>query len=381
MKLQWYHWFLVISFTGGIYVGCADVKFDKQPSPSCQAAADNCTPGAKKETYNYDVEIGFPQVDILFVNDNSASMSTEQRKLAQRFANFIQALSAESVDYRIGITTTDISSEKNPPRAINKQGALQDGKLITFANGEHFLTPRSGTLQRQVELFNEQIERKETKNCDDFITGWTATQGTNYTQAYLENCPSQDERGIYAANLVVNNNPNDFIRPKANFALIIVSDEDVRSQLYYYGYEEYLLEDRDQPSTFVNSFRQKYSGKKLTTYPIIVATEACKSLQDRQVNGVRSSYGLKYDDLVNITGGVVGDICAGDYTAQLGRISSNIVEKISSVDLNCASPLDLEITFSGSSQDLPFTIEGKKVKFERSLPAGTRLNLRYSCSN
>mgnify|MGYP000738785930 CR=1 FL=1 len=379
--MKWFRWILVISFTGGIYVGCADVKFNKEPSDSCVAVGpDDCKVGGNKETYDYDLEIGFPQVDILFVNDNSASMTTEQKKLAQRFANFIQALNTQAIDYRIAITTTDISSEKNPAREINKQGALQDGKLIKFSNGEYFLTSRSGTLARQVELFNEQIARPETKQCDDFITNWTATaSGTTYSQAYLENCPSQDERGIYAANLVAKNNPESFLREKAKFALIIVSDEDERSQLYYYNYDNFLLEPQDDPRGFVNAFRSKYPQKSIATYPIIVATESCKTQQDNQVHGVRSSYGLKYDELVNITGGVVGDICSANYTNQLGKISASILEKINSVELNCTSPIDLKIEFSGTSKDLPYTIEGKSVKFSKDLPAGTRLHLNYSC--
>jgi hypothetical protein len=45
--------------------------------------------------------------DILFVVDNSCSMSQEQASLAVNFASFIQIVEAIDIDYHIGVTTTD----------------------------------------------------------------------------------------------------------------------------------------------------------------------------------------------------------------------------------------------------------------------------------
>ncbi len=48
------------------------------------------------------------KVDVLLVIDNSGSMGEEQANLAANFGPFIEQLEGAGVDYRIGITTTDL---------------------------------------------------------------------------------------------------------------------------------------------------------------------------------------------------------------------------------------------------------------------------------
>ncbi len=49
--------------------------------------------------------------DILFVVDNSCSMSQEQSSLAVNFASFIQIVDAIDINYHIGVTTTDTGDD------------------------------------------------------------------------------------------------------------------------------------------------------------------------------------------------------------------------------------------------------------------------------
>jgi len=51
--------------------------------------------------------LGPPQVDILFVADNSGSMGEEQGKIGAGFDTLITLLESAGVGYRIGVTTTD----------------------------------------------------------------------------------------------------------------------------------------------------------------------------------------------------------------------------------------------------------------------------------
>lgn len=59
-------------------------------------------------------------VDVLIVVDNSGSMVEEQAKLASNFQAFIQYFSDVEVDYQIGVTTTDMTSD-------GERGRLQGG--------------------------------------------------------------------------------------------------------------------------------------------------------------------------------------------------------------------------------------------------------------
>src|SRR5436190_127957 len=122
-----------------VYVACAPVNFGANNEPP-DGFANLCVSTPSACAYDYKITIGGPKVDILFVNDNSASMSFEQKALAARFDGFIQNLDSKKVDYRIAITTTDIQDNTNEPRTINGNGNLQNGKLISFGTGTTYLT-------------------------------------------------------------------------------------------------------------------------------------------------------------------------------------------------------------------------------------------------
>jgi hypothetical protein len=315
-------------------------------------------------------------------------MSFEQKHLADRLSNFVQNLENQHADYRIAITTTDISaSANNPPRSINQNGALQDGHLIQFDNKEYFLTTNSGTIAQKDQWFKTALVRQETLNCENFILGWSGSRGTDaYANAYNQNCPSADERGVYAANLVVKNNPNGFIRKDAHLAIIFLSDEDERSQLYYNNTPGFALEDYDQPDTLISNVTSVYgSGKLLSGHSIVTTMASCLSTQNSQmvVNGtalVSGSYGWDYAKVSQKTNGVIGDICASDYTGQLGQISTNILDRINSLPLACDNPTDLVVTVSGQA-GITHTVSGKELKFNTQLAPGATVNLKYSCES
>ena len=112
-------------------------------------------------------------------------------------------------------------------------------------------------------------------------------------------------------------------------------------------------------------------------------SETCKNIQGNQivVNGsgvVSGSYGHVYKQASNITQGVIGDICASDYTAQLGQISTNILNRINSVALACDAPADLVVTIVGQP-GVTYTISGREVKFSSQLSPGTSVKVKYSC--
>ena len=52
------------------------------------------------------------QVDILWVVDNSLSMGNEQEELIERFKDFIASMDSSSMEWHVGIITTDASKAK-----------------------------------------------------------------------------------------------------------------------------------------------------------------------------------------------------------------------------------------------------------------------------
>lgn len=365
----------VISFFVGLYVGCSPVKFSLDDS-KCKDSG--CVVENGKYSFNYTQTAGRGKVDILIVNDNSASMSFEQARLAPRFQNFITELDNQKIDYRIAMTTTDVSGSKG-------------GALIYFKEGTPFITPNHSD---RFSLFNSTIQRPETLSCEKFIANWirnnngslSSIESSAYSQAYAQNCPSGDERGIYAANLVVKNNPSSFIRGDAHLAVIFLSDEDERSGLYTSN--GYTLDQMDQPSYLINNVKSSLGSDKfssLSVHAIVVKDNACLAQQNNQTLDnyspttglVKGSVGKAYLEFTNAGWGMAADICSSDYTSQLGQIRSKISDRIKDIVLNCSNPIDLIVTVSGSP--VGHYVEGKTLKFNQYLSPGTSVSLSYKC--
>ena len=74
------------------------------PTVEAEQAAEGVLESTYEETFDQD-EID--SVDILFVVDNSCSMSGQQTQLANNFDTFMNVFQASGIDYNIGFITTD----------------------------------------------------------------------------------------------------------------------------------------------------------------------------------------------------------------------------------------------------------------------------------
>jgi hypothetical protein len=74
------------------------------------------------------VQVTTPEVDILWVVDNSSSMGPYQDALAQNFPDFMDFFLGSGLDYHIGVVSTDMQRQD------------QKGKLVEASTGERFIT-------------------------------------------------------------------------------------------------------------------------------------------------------------------------------------------------------------------------------------------------
>ena len=384
------------------WVACAPKTFSKDPTvDKCQNFAEACISSGGKDWFDYSKTANGGLVDILFVDDNSGSMSFEQAHMADRFSSFLSQLDGRSIDYRIGIITSDVSTAaarsiypdsanfwttNNDARTINQNGSLQDGNLVPFNGAGSFVT---STTPNKEQLFANTIKRPETTQCENFLRQYPNSQPP--AQGIIDNCPSGDERGIFAANLFFDKNPSSFIRPNAHLAVVFLSDEDERSNYQLYATDPgFALSAYDQPETLLNKITSAYSGKTASFHAIIVKDAACAAIQSQQLgpngtygttfNSVAGSIGYKYGDARRLTNGILGDICANDYGSQLANISANIVDRITDITLACANPGDLTVTLAPPLNTITWTVSGSTLHFSQSLPPGTQVHVRYSCS-
>jgi hypothetical protein len=77
------------------------------------------------------------KIDILFVVDNSGSMADEQAALAAAFPQFVTVIenytnqTGQHLDYRVAITTTDITYSEDVPILGPQVSMWNDGKFVT----------------------------------------------------------------------------------------------------------------------------------------------------------------------------------------------------------------------------------------------------------
>jgi hypothetical protein len=379
---------LFIQFTLGAVFGsviaCSPTKFaqSKNESTLCDGVS-SCVIEAQSINIVQSFKVGSGKVDILFVNDNSASMSKNQVQLGNRFSGFIQALDAKSIDYRIAITTTDLAKVQQEP-------------LVTFENGSKFLTAADAG---RVNLFFNSIVRDETIRCEDVITSAFGTYGVEfpyspgYSTQYAAACPESDTRGIYTANHVVAANSNSFIRSDANLNIILISNDNVRQGA--------AMEEKDKASAFVNMMQQGYPTKQWAFNSIVVKDSTCQQAQtlktasgaivmkkiDQYGNiapAIAGGLGLEYANLSNSAArdvdnnprprGKILDICESSYTSHFANIATQISDESRMFTLKCAPSVAPVITPS----NVPHTWSGDKVVFGRG-SEGISVSIKYSC--
>jgi len=339
---------------GTVFQQCAQGR----PEVQCQVTCDDS--GSCFSDYNYSVQAKAQQTDILFVVDNSASMHPEQIRMSTNFRSFMN--SVRNIDYRIGVTTTDVTaSPNNGPAFYNGNGAWQDGKLLQFDDNRPYLDG-SQDAQTEQDLFDSNVRRDETLNC----------ASRNFAP---EHCPSGDERGIFASVLNLQNNPSQWIRPTGHMAIVILSDEDEGSDGVFID-----PQGRDRPQGFVNHFNKLYPNKSLAVHSIIIrpGDNNCLSAQSAGKLGV---FGNVYAQLTGITGGVLANICAPEYTSSLQDIGES-ASQFREV-LPCQPYQNqVEVSFTpdvGNQVQVIRRLQQREILFNGNVPAGTQINLSFRC--
>lgn len=244
------------------------------------------------------------KVDVLVVIDNSGSMATEQKNMADRFSTFIDQLNG--FDWQVGIVTTDVSSDNS----------LKDGRLVAFADyPKQYIFSSSMDPVLVKEQFGKTIQRSESGSGDE--------QGIKATYRTLERALAP----LQGSNV---NQPNrDLIRNDALLVVLLVTDSNETPP----GGQSEL---RNSPTELFKFVRSSWGSKKNIIFNAIIVQigdSACL-----KVNG-NEAYGYEYTKLASLTGGMTGTVCASDYGSQLSLIGEKTVDQFNALQLDCA-PVD-----------------------------------------
>jgi hypothetical protein len=278
-----------------------------------------------------------PQADVLFVVDNSCSMSEEQSNLGSNLSAFLSFAQSEGIDYQIAVTTTDVGSSGEAGRFVER-------------GGTRIITPQTANAN--------QVFRTN-------VTLGTSGSGT--------------ERGLEAAYLalsdpLINTHNAGFLRQDAALAVIFVSDETDQSTRQVSFYENFLRNIKG----FQNSAMFSASSVVGTTNP------RCTSS-----NG-DADYAPRYIAIANNTGGVVESICAANWGQTLANIGLNSFGLRRQFTLS-SRPVPVTIAVSVNGNAVPNTTAGGQVNWTYDAstnsvsfsaaavpPAGSTITITYA---
>ena len=264
------------------YIESFKEQYEKEQAQIVEVIDDDGSTTGDDGTQTTSVEDSFTQtatslkkLDILWVVDNSGSMSEEQENLGKNFEDFIDKFANLGIDFKMSITTTDTRG-------------TQAGK------------PVSGSLEK---LTSEELVKDKQGFLDDFnnmvqvgINGWGIEKGLKASEEFTRK---------YASN---------HFRENAYFIIIYVSDEEDQSG-----------------KTIQNHFNQLSSWK---SNPGLVKAYSIVDTSSPIYNNQYFESGYKrYKDMSDLTGGYVADI-NDNFSSTLLNIGNNIAELAKSFPLS-----------------------------------------------
>ncbi|MFM7199745.1 MAG: choice-of-anchor D domain-containing protein [Myxococcota bacterium] len=214
------------------------------------------SPGLIRDVFGVDAN---GKVDILFVVDNSGSMSDNQQNLVNNFGRFYKVLQELNLDWQIGVVTTD-------------NGVLQGRTRI--------ITPSTPDIQ-----------------------------GTFSENALVGTAGSGDEKGLEFAyqalsEPLVSSQNRGFLRPDAGLRIITLSDE-----------EDYSSRNVD---FYVSFFQNLKVSPRLVTFNGITGEDAGCNTSCGAADPAR-----RYADAVEATGGITASICTCDFISALEALAAD----------------------------------------------------------
>ncbi len=245
------------------------------------------------------VQASGQEVDVLFVVDNSGSMSDEQDNLSNNFGSFVSTASQWDTDFQIGVVTTDVDANNanagklmGDPRFVTSQNGnvndFEDSvKVGDFGSGtEKGLEAAFRALTAPLALIHKPITECEND----------------------EACPGESkciDSVVDAGKKYCGGYNMEFLREDATLEIVFVSDEEDSS---------------DAALTFYIDFFKSIKGfaneSLFHAHAIVGPNGGCDGA------GGSAADGQRYREVADQTGGKFHSICATDWAQKLEDIGT-----------------------------------------------------------
>ena len=228
-----------------------------------------------------------PKVDLLWVIDNSCSMSEEQTLIGQNLSSFLAFAVAEQIDFQLGVTSTDTGLSDTDP-------TMTGGRLV----------PVDGSRSRILTPWSSRLEHDWAANVA-LGTGGSATE-KGLLAAKMALSPGLIDVADHPGTSTPNDGNLGFLRPDAALSIIFVSDE-----------ADHDSTPTDDYLQFFRSIKGARNDNLFKAHGIISDPVVGCPTDGRDGTGVR------YEEIINRTGGVWESICATDWQETLEVIGNN----------------------------------------------------------
>ena len=311
------------------------------------------------------------KVDILWVVDNSSSMSKEQAYLATNFNMMINALDDAGHDFQTAVTTTDICQDVMPAALEDRVCPVQDGgSRATHLRGSFVGTTGRKILKRGdadlVSKFNSYVNQG--------VDGSSFEHGLKGAQMAI------------AKSLSGENEP--LVRSDAFLAIIVVSDEqddgiglsqvDAYNGHNYYaeGYTRFRFTEDD-----MIGYLRGVKGVGRFSISAITPTrlpngELCSAPHTKPLEE-----GTQYIAAAQKTGGIIQSICETNWGQSLARIGLDLDSQIAQVVLPSAPKVStITVTVNGVfNAGWTYNVGNNAVKFDPGYvpPEGSAIKVSY----
>jgi hypothetical protein len=237
------------------------------------------------------------EVDVLFVVDNSGSMSDEQNSLANNFSSFINAAGVWSTDYRVAVVTTDMEEFNDMAgKFMGQPRFVQSGDISGFQGnvqvGDNGSGTEKGLLAAQTALalpLIGQVDPPQTCNTNDDCSS-----------------PAECVPSVLNAGQSFCGGWNmEFLRKDATLEVVFVSDEEDGSDASLSFYID-----------FLKSLKGFANENLMHAHAIVGDAGGCDG------PGGSADDGARYREVALQTGGKFQSICDSNWAQKLEDIGT-----------------------------------------------------------
>ena len=275
------------------------------------------------DNFTQDGEVA---VDILFVVDNSGSMSSNQTNLKNNFDDFIAVYVGAGVDYHIALITTDDASFV--------------GNIITPAESD------------PAAAFNDQID----------LIGYG---GNPYEKGLWYSYVSTDTGGDASPG-----SSTGFLRESAKLVVVYVSDEPDFSHSTSAG---------GGSSSMVTSDYSSHLLSLKSSSDLVVAHAVAGDYPSGCSTNGHAQFGDGYYDVVTDLGGTFMSICAADWSTTMDTLARESMAIMTFPLSNYPVENTIVVEVDGSlSTDWSYDSSANSVSFTVSPPDGSNIDITYA---